>query len=186
MNDYNITGATARWAVIWLVKKPGQRPHLIEHEFGNDLTEALRIRDLAIKAGKKFVTLRSMNVGFPPPEKYRPHEEVVFSGRYKIVKRKGKRYRKKIMVEQYVIPLDNLNATGVWWCPYCMKLRRFKRADGFWHEGEWVEESGYHCPICRISHRDFHVRKWNPAANRYYSSPPRRMRRSNGRKRKRS
>lgn len=181
MTLHQITGANSRWAVLWLVKKPGRKPYLIEKEFGSDLVEALRIRDLALAAGKKFVTLRSMNVGFPPPERLRPHYETQVTG-YKVVKRKGKKYKKKVTAEVWVIPMGDLNAEGKWWCPYCMKLRRFELRDGY-----GVDDPAYHCQICNISSRDWHVRKWNPAANRFYTHPPRKRagRAGNGRKRRR-
>ena len=58
------------------------------------------------------------------------------------------------------------NAAGWWWCPYCVKLRRFVKRAGFYVDSIWVDEPSMACPLCSANHRDFHVRKWNPIAAR--------------------
>jgi hypothetical protein len=72
------------------------------------------------------------------------------------------------------------NRQGVWWCPYCMQLRRFeKRA---WYEVDErliADDPKYYCPMCDISHSDGNVRKYNPLAQNLMN-----RRRSRGRKAK--
>lgn len=135
----------ANWEVLWVKNGKIQRK-----DCAHDLVEALRIYEMVKNAGRKNVTLRCKNFGFAPPTKLQPHEVVV----------KKKRYLK--------VPLKKLNAEGIWWCPYCMKLRRFKRSNNFGIAGVVVREVRHVCPMCGISHRDHHVRKWNPVAQRLY------------------
>lgn len=56
------------------------------------------------------------------------------------------------------------NQKGVWWCPYCTELRKFKYRKQYTVEGITMPDPGMYCPLCGISHRDHHVRKHNPAA----------------------
>jgi hypothetical protein len=53
--------------------------------------------------------------------------------------------------------LTVLNARGIWWCPYCCEFRRFVTK-------KYKRKITMHCPLCQISTRDFHVRRWNPEA----------------------
>lgn len=56
------------------------------------------------------------------------------------------------------------NARGVWWCPYCVELRKFVYKKAIRVEGRLLPDTGMYCPICGISQRDHHVRRANPAA----------------------
>ena len=80
------------------------------------------------------------------------------------------------------------NRQGIWWCPYCMQLRRFeKRA---WYEVDErliADAPKYYCPMCDISHTDGNVVKHNPLAQNLMSrrkSKGRRSKKSGRRKRK--
>jgi hypothetical protein len=160
------------WAVMWL--KSGE---IIEKWCEDDFTEALRVYDLARERGRKGVTLRSANRGFPPPKKYTEKEVV------EVVKRKVKGKVKRFKRTTVVNAIKDLNAQGWVWCPYCIKFRRFELQDGFEFEGMFVPRQGYYCPMCGIPATDFNVRKYNPLAYKYEQT--RRTRRSGGRKRKR-
>jgi hypothetical protein len=159
------------WAVMWLAKG-----RIIEKWCDDDFSEALRVYDLARGAGKKAVTLRCANYAFPPPERLREQEVQV------VVRRKGA----SVPQDQEVHKMRDLNAQGVLWCPYCIKLRRFEKQDGFYFEGIFVARPAYYCPMCGISHEHGLIRKFNPLS--YKLDPPRRIRRGkpNGRRRRRS
>lgn len=156
-----LTGANARWEVIWWSRK-GKR--FIVKEFGDDLASAedlyLRVRSL----GAPFVTLRCCNVGFPPPEKYRPYIKKM------VRKERVRRKIKRTIVEIEVIPMIEVNLKGVWWCPYCRQMRKFRRLDGMTYEDQsgsyYLKGVVYSCPVCRITHTNHHVRKWNPQAQK--------------------
>lgn len=167
-----------RWSVMWVVKKKGKL-YIIEKTFENDLSSAMELYDKAKRAGKRMVTLRSMNVGFPPPERLRPRYEQrkVDTGKTKLVKKGGKTRRKRIVrtVEVEVVPMSELNLKGVWWCPYCRELRRFEHWDGVKTDGSFFKgirdskptfmlHPGMYCPMCGINQNDSHVRRWNPQA----------------------
>jgi len=176
----------AKWEVMWVRDGKIQRK-----DCGDDIVEAMRIRDLALDGGRKAVTLRCKNFGFPPPDHLRPQEVLVNVplNPPKIVRRGGKRYRKTHEKKRMLkVPLKKLNAEGIWWCPYCMKLRRFKKTNSFVLDGIRVQETRHVCPMCGISHRDHHVRRWNPVAQRLFyeleEAPRRRASRTKeGRKR---
>lgn len=178
LSDYLMVGDRTRWSVLWLVKKNG-RLTIIEKTFENDLSSAMELYLKVKMAGKHKATLRSMNVGFPPPEEYRPRFEKnrIPTGRTKIVKRGGKRYRKKLYrtVETEVIPMEELNLKGTWWCPYCREMRKFQHWDGVKTDGSFfqsvktsrpmfINHPGMYCPMCGINQNDSHVRRWNPQA----------------------
>lgn len=150
-----LTGERSRWSVIWYVP---QRKAFKETEFGCDLAGALDLYTRALAAQKPHCTLRSQNVGFAPPERLRPHT------RTKVVVRTIKGRRRRVKEDYTVEPMRALNTKGVWWCPYCMKLRRVQKQDGVLVEGIYVAAEGWYCPVCGTSHRDGHVRKWNPQA----------------------
>lgn len=160
----------ARWSVAWITK--GDR---YERDCGGDLAEALRLYALLIKAGKTGATLRCMNVAFPPPVKYADREAVYKRRRRKLVK-VGER---TIMPPRYMDRMDILNRKGAWWCPYCIKLRKFEKRGGFEYEGIWVEKPAYYCPMCDVSSRDNGVIRFNPVAVRLMAG-----RRSKGRRQK--
>lgn len=191
-----ITGAIARWEVIWWNKK---QKRFTVMEFGNDLASAEDLYSKVVAAGKPFATLRCCNVGFPPPEKYRPYEwtEKVKLGT-KIVKRRrdGKvnRYRKtkykEVLHEE--TPMIEVNLKGAWWCPYCRKMRKFCKQDGRTFTDKdgreyYLDGAIWCCPVCRVSHTNHHVRKWNPTAQKMPFRQIKRTRVSRGRStRKRS
>lgn len=147
----------AQWEVIWVV--PG--PRIIAQDFESDFVGALELYLKAKRADKKLCTLRCKNVGFPPPEKWRDIEPIY-------AKRKGK----MIVVDEVLAepPTWNrkmryFNSNGVWWCPYCMQLRRFEKRRWAEIDGEpYSSDPAYYCPICDISHRDAYVIKYNPQA----------------------
>lgn len=162
------TGAHIKWSVLW-VKPDGKGSYeIIRKEYGTDLTEAIRVYNLALKAGKRLPTLRSNNVAFPPPAKYMPHTRQ----RIKKVKRRlpnGKVKVSKTLETYTVIPMEKLNLKGFYWCPYCREMRKFQHQHGYpFGEASFVDAPGMFCPLCGISHRHFSVRKYNPAANRQY------------------
>jgi hypothetical protein len=124
-----------------------RKGQIYERKFYHELGEALKTLELLKKAGRTGATLRCCNVGHPPPE-HLLRDPVV-----DVVKKGGKRFKRT----RYVNRMRELNARGIWWCPYCMKLRRFERR---------VDEGRYqmYCPMCDISTRDRHVWRWNPQA----------------------
>ena len=145
----------ARWSVMWVSKG-----EIYEREYEVDLSEAVRVYVLLIRAGKKGATLRCQNVGFPPPKKFR--------GR-----------------------MEALNRRGIWWCPYCMKMRKFENRAGFEIEDVWVSYGDRVkvpcCPMCDISSRDGNVMRYNPmAANLANRRKSRGGKKRGGRQRKRS
>jgi hypothetical protein len=175
-HEYFMTGGAARWRVAWVVKKKGKPPYVIEKDFEQDLNAAIDLYCKAKRAGKPMATLVCCNVGFPPPEKYQPYT--------KQVKRK---HRGRITLETIAVtPMHEVNLQGVWWCPYCRQMRRFKHQDGFEQESVFVAEEGLHCQICSSSHRDGHVRKWNPVARNVSFKQTRRSSGSRGRGSRRS
>jgi hypothetical protein len=170
-----MTADHVRWEVLWIkVKKKKKKVVVIE--FLDDLQGAIELYHKAKNAGKPFATLRCCNVGFPPPDKYRPRWVVkkTGTGKYVYVNKRSKKTGKvkKVKVERikreeiYHEPMAAMNLRGWWWCPYCMEMRRFEKQNGFLVEGVRVPEVGFHCLICGVSHRDHHVRKWNPQAQR--------------------
>lgn len=168
-------GLRARWEVLWIAHGKIQRK-----KTGYDLAEAMRIRDLVKAAGRSGVTLRCCNMGFPPPEKLQART-ITFDA--------PKLVRGKRVMSVRLNPMRKRNAQGVWWCPYCMQLRRFVKRKGFTVDGIHVPEPGMHCPMCNISHRDWHVQRWNPIAARItarVADPNRRAKRQRARRRQRN
>lgn len=151
MNTRGSVGRS-RWAVMWIASN-GRKRKLIRKDFGDDYAGAKALYNKAMKADKPYATLACVNMGFMPPAELRPRK----------VRKKGrmKGTRKIKIVEVVVDPLKELNLQGKLWCPYCCELRPFVKKRGFYHRGIWVDEPGYHCPICGVSHRDYHVRHWN-------------------------
>jgi hypothetical protein len=166
------------WAVMWV---KGDR--VIEKWCDDDFAEALRLYDLARKHNKVGATLRCANYAFPPPERLRAHTEYKTVVKAKF--RKGRKRRVRVRVAYEVHKLRELNAQGILWCPYCIKLRRFEKQDGFYFEGLFVPKPAYYCPLCGISHQHGLIRKFNPLS--YKLDPPKRIRRgkANARSRKR-
>ena len=152
------TGAHIHWEVRWVTVKDGDyRIHVKDCE--HDLGQALEIYQRVKSAGRRMVTLRSCNVGFPPPEKYLEYW----------VKKSRRNGRAKEIYYVHKVPMRKMNLKGAYWCPYCREMRKFQEQGGFYIEGVVVPEAGLYCPICGVSHRDVHVRKYNPlAAKRLY------------------
>lgn len=175
----NNAAERARWEVIWV---RGGRLHRVAT--GNDFAEALRLYGLAITSPDRAnVTLRCCNMAFPPPEKY--HDRVVTFDKPRRLKN-GKR-----VTSVRIRPMVKLNREGVWWCPFCVKLRRFKFEKGWTTtEGIYVAEPRMRCPVCKVDHNSFDVRKWNPLATTMFynqsaydpTAPPKRVRRRRPRK----
>lgn len=142
--------ARARWEVLFVY-----RGKVCRKKFGTNLPDAISYLTKAMAKGPLLnsVTLRCTNMGFPPPEKLRPHE--------KLARRPGR--KKPVPVR--VVPMNKLNRErGIWWCPYCMKLRKFVRRTHAMVDGIQVADKAECCPMCGVSHRDHHVRRWNPVA----------------------
>jgi hypothetical protein len=179
------SAANIKWSVLWV--KPSDDSYVIvRKEYGTDLGEAIRVYTLAKNAGKKLATLRSNNVAFPPPARYLPHtrKRVVKRAGTKKVRRQGRIVivptTKKVLETYTVVPMEKMNRKGWYFCPYCREMRKFQLQGGFpIGEKSFVEAKGMYCPLCGVSHRDFSVRKYNPAAARQYFSdtqPTRRTR----------
>lgn len=181
MNEQLITGALARWEVIWWSRK-GRR--FIVKEFDTDLHSALELYTRVKQLGAPFATLRCCNVGFPPPEKYRP-----YIGKFKKkerVSRKGRMRTVTKIVEREVTPMMEVNLKGIWWCPYCREFRKFKLQDGAMYNGYFVPGEGMYCPVCEINHINHHVRKWNPQAQRLAFKLGKKVRAPRGNSRRRT
>lgn len=166
----NQPGARMRWSVLWYIPKEDRIKRI---RCGEDLNEAVRLYQLALRGGKRLPTLRCDNFAFPPPEKYRPHSVYVIQEEtYRTPK--GKKKKREVRTVEARVPMDAANRKGIFWCPYCRELRRFQMQSGFMHDGRWVPEpdkrGGLYCPMCGVSHRDFNVRRWNPIADRHYLS----------------
>lgn len=179
----------ARWEVIWRGTK-----RLVHKDFESDLASALELRDKLIAGGRTLVTLRCMNMGFAPPDKWADHDEEPFEilervVRVKVggrVRNKVKRYKKPlppelILPRTYRVRMHGANVKGAWWCPYCIKMRRFVKRGGTpnteilgTYDGSPVawkmperDEPHMACPVCNVSHRDANVMHYNPLALRY-------------------
>ena len=171
----NARGDVLNWSVMWVV---GDR--IVRNWYDADLSEAIRIYTKAQAAGKRMVTLHCANSGFPPAERFHPHEARIRDKRWIKGKKQKGIYKYKFVWRD---PLARANLKGIWWCPYCREWRRFQTQGGFFYEGVFIEDQrGMYCPMCGISHRDFHVRKWNPHARRQYTTEGKK-RRGNRRKR---
>jgi hypothetical protein len=149
----------AHWKVVW--RKADGKLVTFVPEPKTDMVEAQRIYEKALAIGRK-PTLICTNVGFPPPDKYADRERVLLG------RRKGTKTKVYKLVlttpRQYFTKMWHLNRQGVWWCPYCRKLRRFVKRKGFRLDGIWVPDEHMGCPVCKITHRDGHVRRYNPVA----------------------
>jgi hypothetical protein len=172
-------GIRARWRVAWISKG-----RVISKDFDGDLGAALELLDKAKRAGKSGATLICTNKGFEPPEHLLPRR--VEKVRKVIVKRGGKRRVKREIIRGVVTPLKKLNATGVWWCPYCVKLRKFVFKPAVKFEGKMFPEPGYYCPVCGVGHKDWTVRHYNPVAQRMYDEPGKLLKSGTSRTRRRS
>lgn len=142
------TARNARWSVYYRRKGKWKR-----RKFVDDFPVALRF--FATLPSDSNPTLHCDNVGFSPPRSLTEAKRE----EWEIVKRhrggRVKKFKKKIIVVYN--KLEDLNHQGIWWCPYCIKLRRFK---------EISTDRGLEvcCPVCWISNFDFSVRQANPIA----------------------
>jgi glutaredoxin len=118
-------------------------------DFGPDLMSAVDAYSLLKAHKRKDVTLRCKNMTFAPPDKYADREEV-------IVFRNGKRFKGKKITEprRYRVRMFALNRRGIWWCPYCQRMRRFVKREG--------DYPALACPVCGATHRL--VSRFNPMA----------------------
>jgi rubrerythrin len=153
-----------KWSVFWYNKKKGK---YVRKRFYEDIASAIKF--YTEHQDRPGITLHVDNHGYPPPLRITEHERV----KWIVVKRKGKRYKKK--VTEIVNLMDEYNLKGIWWCPYCIKLRSFTVIES----DEGMEA---HCPVCTASHRI--VKQYNPKAidlefrkTRRKQSGPRRRRR---------
>lgn len=147
----NDAAARARWQVVWINPKNNK---VVRKDFGDDFHEAMKVYTRAVELGARATTLRCKNMSFPPPEKWRPRMEPVLNAR-------GKPTGEQIKHE----PLEGLNRQGTYWCPYCIKFRKFRHRDGYYTtEGVWMAEPALVCPMCHIEHTAFYVKFWNPLA----------------------
>lgn len=148
MLTQNAMNNAARWEVRWWNHK---KRTMVRKTYDTDFALALeRYHDLRSK-GYTLVTLRCANVGFSPPARLIADEVET----WEVVTRKGKRFKKKVIT--VVDHMEELNLEGKYWCPYCIKVLPFRQID---HYGETLMV----CPLCDISSRDWHVKRWNPGA----------------------
>lgn len=151
----------AKWSVMWLAKDKKGVPVIRERKVDYDLAEAIRLHALLIKADRRGPTLRCTNVAFPPPVHVLEHEEETIEERR--VKIKGKRRTVYVRIVTVVNKMHDLNLEGIWWCPYCMKFRKFREIP--WEpRNQATKGTLLFCPMCDVSTRDFGVAKWNPLA----------------------
>lgn len=156
-----------RWSVFVIVRRRRKRK-----KFGRDFQLALRFYGECREKGYT-ACLHSDNAAFPPPARL---TEVAVES-WEIVRRKGKRYKKRIT--KIINRMNDLNAEGKFWCPYCIQLRRF--------ETDPETQGLISCQMCGITSRDHHVRAHNPKAVivEFHRNIPRpRARRSKGRRRR--
>lgn len=165
----------AKWSVMW----KGKTGYIVEKKFDNDFAGALDAYTTLKAAGKKYVTLRCCNTGFAPPSSI-THAPVAT---YEIVTRvrggKRKKFKKKVITETNL--MEEHNAKGIWWCAYCIQLRRFYK------DPDEPYRVVMRCPVCEVSNYDFHVRRWNPEAKliEWRRTRVRRSKRAPARKRSR-
>ena len=156
----------AKWSVMWKTPKG----KIARKRFDENFPGALKFYTLLVEAGKSMVTLHCDNIAFPPPTHLRDR----YVTRTKIKKVRGK--RKKVKVQVWVEPMKDLNAKGAWWCPYCIKLRAFKKE-------ETRRSITMSCSVCGVTNRMWAVRRWNPQAQ--VIEYRRKTRRSSGVRRRR-
>jgi hypothetical protein len=87
--------------------------------------------------------------------------------------------------KKYRSKMNEVNLRGVFWCPYCIQMRRFQKQDGFMHDDIFIPRESYYCPVCGISCHNGSERRYNPKAV-VISEPKRRVRRSNKQRGKRT
>lgn len=155
---YVANGAATRahWEVRWAVRKRGKTRWVVK-KCGQDFSEALRVYELAKDGGRLAVTLRCANMAFPPPDKYADPKYIIVTRK---VKGKTKRFKQRdgiLIPREYSHKMHEVNLSGMWWCPYCIKFRKFAKMN---RHGNAVMA----CPVCQVSHEMATVRKYNPVA----------------------
>jgi hypothetical protein len=148
----NAANNGARWEVVWRGSPPKSK--LTRKKFDEDFGSALNTYYLLRAAGKQSVTLRCCNIGFPPPHHITQHPTTS----WRVVRHKGKKYKRKVTTYEDLLQ-TTYNPRGIWWCPYCIQLRRFAPI--------WINPRGspMGCPVCGITDRDWYVRHYNPQAS---------------------
>lgn len=165
------TGGQIKWAVLWEIEKGKKGKTVIIRKDCDDLTEAVKLYNKVVAAGRSNPTLLSANVGFPPPVKFQRKEWRCLNP--------GEAKSKQKWVKVLVI-MEKANYKGIFWCPYCREFRRFGGQKFYYVEGRFARHPNKRgmlaCPMCGISHRDYHVRNWNPMAAEFYLRESRRRR----------
>jgi hypothetical protein len=151
------------WSVFWYSKK---KDKWVRKRFKDDFNAALKFYSTHSYPG---ITLHVDNHSFSPPVRITEHSEV----QWEIIRRNGKRYKKKVI--RLVNLMDDYNRKGIWWCGYCIQLRRFILIES--DKGPEM-----YCPVCTASHRI--NRQYNPQAQLIEMHKQQR-RTSNGRTRRR-
>lgn len=159
----------ARWSVYFRRNGKWKR-----RRFKDDFAAALKFLEQATDPN---ATLHCDNVGFPPPERITHAEREEWQIVTRNVKVKGTIKRKKFKKKVIVVynKMEDYNNQGIWWCSYCIKLRRFK---------EVTTDRGLEvcCPVCWAS--NYLVREHNPKALEIeYHRPQKRT--ESGKKRRR-
>ena len=132
-----------RWSVFWYSTK---KKKWVRKRFAEDVAGAIKFFKERDYPG---ITLHSDNRAYPPPKRITEHEY----HDYRVVLRKGKHYKKKVLKVKNL--MGEYNLKGIWWCPYCIQLRRFKLVQS-------EEGAEMYCPVCTASHRICRV--YNPQA----------------------
>lgn len=153
-----------RWSVFWYSRK---KKKYVRKRFGDDFYAALKFYELRRETNYN-ATLHVDNHSFPPPSRITAYERVD----WKVVVRNGRRYKKKVVTT--VNLMNEYNTKGIWWCGYCIQLRRFVQIDT--DKGPEM-----YCPVCIASHRI--NKRYNPKAITLEMHKA--QRRTNGDKRRR-
>lgn len=126
---------------------------------------------MKVKGRRPGATLRCTNFGFPPPDEFRPYAKKMKKRLDPplIIRRGRKRYAKHFeIVEVMFDPMKEKNKAGIYWCPYCREFRRFKLRSIARVDNIRIQDRAFVCPMCKVTHRDFNVRKYNPVAIQVY------------------
>jgi hypothetical protein len=132
---------------------------------GDDFGAAQELMTKLQQTTRTNVSIRSMNVGFPPPARITEYEEIDY------VVRLVKGVKKKVKVVTVINLLEQYNDEGHYWCSYCIKVRKFQRT-------LLGQREAMVCPACGITTRDGNIRRYNPKATNIDA----RTRRPNGRR----
>lgn len=136
-----------KWSVFWYSEK---KKRFVRKRFYEDLGKAIQF--YTMKQGLPGLTLHTDNHGYPPPTRITEHVHE----KWIVVEQGGKRYKKR--VTETVNLMAEYNRKGIWWCPYCIQLRRFKLT-----EAERGPEM--FCPVCGCGNHLSDVRRHNPQAS---------------------